>query len=232
MGRLRRVASRAKAVAARPLSQRTYWHLMGRFRAVPAVTSQYSTLEESLDSGREVVDLLVHLDVVDPSATTLQIGSGIGRVEYHLAPLVKHAHGADVSPAMVQRARELVPWDNAEFTCTDGTTLDAWADNSLDVVYSFFVFQHMPRATFRRYLALSHDKLARGGALVFQVMIDETGEEPEPPANHPYALRHFTRAQVLEALRAAGFSSAERYLMDGKPDDERPHGDVVFLSRR
>jgi SAM-dependent methyltransferase len=225
--------SRVKYWASRPLPPKAYWYLMGRFKAVPAVTSDYVDVEDCLASGQQVVDLLDRLGVLHPGAVTLHIGCGIGRVEHHLRHRVRRCVGVDVSPSMVKRARALVPYENVEFHCTNGTDLSAMADGTVDLVYSFLVFQHLPRPQFRRYVAEAHSKLSEGGRFVFQMMIDETGTAPEPPPSHPYGLRHYTRRQVEDALAAAGFFDVSRTDLHGRADDgSLVTGDVVFSAAR
>lgn len=205
---------------------------MGRFRAVPAVTSQYTTLEESLASGKQVVELLQRLGVVGAGSVVLQLGSGIGRVEYHLASLVRFCYGADISPAMVERARRNVPRHNTEFRCTSGRDLHGWEDRSLDLIYSIFVFQHLPREQVARYLKEAFVKLRPGGWLVFQLLVDENGVHPDPPDNHPYALRYYRRLSMCSVLEREGFVDVSTHDLDGSPDHGHPEGDVVFAARR
>src|SRR5919199_5644548 len=118
--------SRLKYRATRSLSPKTYWYLMGRLKPVAAVTSQCSTVEDSLASGAAIVSLLDRFGVLNPDAVTLHVGSGIGRVEYHLRHRVRRCYGVDVSPSMVKHAARLVPFDDVEFHCTDGRRLDRW----------------------------------------------------------------------------------------------------------
>lgn len=205
---------------------------MGRFRPVAAVTSQCNSLADSLASGEDIARLLDRLGVLGPEMVTLQIGSGMGRVEYHLRTRVKRCYGADVSPSMVRQARSLVPFDNVEFVETDGTQLP-WPDEYFDLVYSFLVFQHLPREQFYRYLREAFGKLVHGGHLVFQITIDEKGEHRDPPRSHPYGLRHYRRREVEDALKQAGFSLLARTGLDGTPDDGSiTTGDIVFSSAK
>src|SRR5205085_7842885 len=181
--------SRVKYRVSARLRPKTYWNLMGRFRPVPAVTSAYRDLEECLAPGRDVVALLDRLGVVHPDAVTLHIGSGLGRVEYHLRHRVRRCVGIDISPSMVKQARQNVAAENVEFAETSGAGLEGFPPASFDLIYSFLVFQHMPRARFRGYIVDAYDRLRAGGHLVFQLMVDETGAQPEPPEAHPYGLR-------------------------------------------
>lgn len=226
--------SRTKFRVSRNVSPKAYWNLMGRFRAVPAVTSDYRSLEDCLASGREVVALLDRLGVVEPDCVTLHIGSGLGRVEYHLRHRAARCVGIDVSPSMVRQARRNVPSPNVEFIESSGTGLDEVPDPTFDLIYSFLVFQHLPRTRVRRYLADSFARLRAGGHLVCQMMIDDTGSRPEPPSTHPYGLRYYRRREVETLLADAGFAGVVRVTADGEADDPRvnPSGDVVFCATK
>jgi SAM-dependent methyltransferase len=225
-------ASKAKSLVLTPLPAKLYWHLMGRFRAVRAVTSDFATLEESLASGRQVADLLAAVTGIGPDSDVLNIGSGLGRVEAHLAPRVRRCCGADISPAMVAKAGRLVQFPNVEFRCTDGGGLSEWDDQSFDLVFSIFVFQHLPREQVGRYLNQSFAKLRPGGQILFQVMIDESREFKEPPKSHPYALRRYRRLEVIGLLQEIGFNQIRILEMDGAPDRAQPTGDIIFLARK
>jgi 2-polyprenyl-3-methyl-5-hydroxy-6-metoxy-1,4-benzoquinol methylase len=230
--RFHRWASRAKHVAAAPLPGKVYWNLMGRFKPVAAVTSNARDLADSQESGREVVELLDRLGALDESTVALQIGSGLGRIEEHLAGRVRRCCGADISPSMVRQAKRLVRHPNVEFVCTDGRTLDHWSDSSFTLIFSVYVFQHIPREQVGRYIRESLTKLEPGGHLIFQMMIDESQRHPEPTTDHPYALRHYTRAQVRELLEFAGFAEISTAGLDSPRDTGMPEGDIVFSARR
>src|SRR5579885_3213315 len=131
------VLSRVKYQVSGRMTQKTYWNLMGRLRPVPAVTSAYRTLDDCLASGREVVDLLDRLGVLRPSATTLHIGSGLGRVETTLQDRVERGVGIDVSPSMGKQARENVPARHVEFLETSGMDLEDLPAGTFDLIYSF-----------------------------------------------------------------------------------------------
>lgn len=227
--RATRALSRVKYWASRPLSPKAYWYLMGRFKPVRAVTSGYTDVDECLASGEGVVELLDKLGALDTDATTLHIGSGLGRVESHLRTRVRRCVGVDVSPSMVKRARRLVSFDNVDFYCTDGKDLSRWPDGSFQVIYSFLVFQHLSRPQFRCYVEEAHAKLSKKGQFVFQMMVDDSGTRPEPPPSHPYGLRYYRRAEVQELLERVGFDQIDRADLEGHPDDSaKSVGNVVF----
>jgi ubiquinone/menaquinone biosynthesis C-methylase UbiE len=228
--------SRVKYWASQTLSPKLYWNLMGQFKPVPAVTSDYHNVDDCLASGLQVVDLLDDLGVLRPDAVTLHIGAGLGRVEAHLRQRVATCYGADISQSMVRRARLLVPYDNVEFFVIDGQGLSGLPVSRFDLIYSFLVFQHLPRPHFFRYIHETFSHLSEDGHFVFQLMVDETGTRTDPPATHPYGLRYYRRADVQDELLQAGFATVTRCTLDGAPDDDGSSGegtvDVVFCAAR
>lgn len=75
----------------------------------------------------------------------LEIGCGPGRL---LRPMSRHfaeIHGVDVSDEMIALAKQkLRDVPNAHAQVCDGARLTAFADASIDFVYSYAVFQHIP----------------------------------------------------------------------------------------
>ncbi len=229
---LHRLASRVKSVVLTRVSPRAYWNIMGRLRPVAAVTSRCTSLAASMDSGGADADLLDRLGLLGPGFVTMQIGSGLGRVERALAERVHFCFGADVSPSMVAKASVLTPSPNVQFVLTTGKDLRLWGDASLDLVYSFFVFQHIPRYQMMKYLEESVRVLKPGGRLAFQLMMDEYGRAPEPPARHPFALRYYQRNVVRQRLAESGLEAVTTFQMDGTPDGLAPQGDLFWVALR
>lgn len=229
---LHKAASRAKALVLTRLSPRFYWNIMGRLRPVAAVTSRCSSLEASMESGREVADLLERLGLLAPDFVTLQIGSGLGRIERALADRVQFCYGADVSPSMAAKASALTTSPNVRFVLTGGRDLRAWEDASLDLVYSIFVFQHIPRHQTLRYFEESVRVLKPGGKLAFQLLMDEGGGRREPPKHHPFALRHYRREEVRLKLEQSGLDAVAAFSMDGTPDNLLLQGDLFWVAQR
>jgi len=79
------------------------------------------------------------------SARALEIGCGSGRL---MRPMSRHfleIHGVDVSAEFIQEAREsLRDLPNARPQQIRGTSLEDFADQSFDFVYSFELFPHIP----------------------------------------------------------------------------------------
>jgi ubiquinone/menaquinone biosynthesis C-methylase UbiE len=105
----------------------------------------------------------------------LEIGCGIGRMTAAIARRAASVVGLDVSAEMVARAREnLRGVDNAEFVVGSGRDLAGVDSSSVDVAYSFIVFQHIPDpAATCNYIREIGRVLRPGGWTVFQI-----SEEP------------------------------------------------------
>ena len=76
----------------------------------------------------------------------LDLGCGLGRITRALARRFDEVVAVDVSAEMVRRAEELHPEDelpNVSFHATDGVHLPL-EDESVDFVFSYEVFQHLP----------------------------------------------------------------------------------------
>ena len=75
----------------------------------------------------------------------IEIGCGIGRLTRALAHRAGRVVGIDVSKEMIERARlALADLANVDLLVGNGSDLAGVADASMDVAYSFIVFQHIP----------------------------------------------------------------------------------------
>jgi SAM-dependent methyltransferase len=95
----------------------------------------------------------------------LEIGCGPGRLMRPMARHFAEIHGVDVSDQMIQLAKSnLADLPNAKVYATDGASLRQFADASIDFVYSYAVFQHIPsREVVVQYLMEIHRVLKPGG---------------------------------------------------------------------
>jgi SAM-dependent methyltransferase len=99
----------------------------------------------------------------------LEIGSGLGRICKALGSRFDEVIGFDISPTMVERARELVGSGHISFVLSDGKSLTGVGDGTADLVLSFTVFQHIPSVpVIEGYLREAGRVLRPGGLLVFQ----------------------------------------------------------------
>jgi SAM-dependent methyltransferase len=81
----------------------------------------------------------------------LEIGCGYGQRMIPLSRVTKSVDGIDIHETLLSKANELFDAHgakNCSMTVLDGKSLP---DKLYDLVYSISVFQHMPRATVRRY---------------------------------------------------------------------------------
>ena len=75
----------------------------------------------------------------------LEVGCGIGRLGYHVADICKEYYGVDISQKLLNIAdRRLQEFDNVYFFETSGYDLEGIENNSVDIVYEYICFQHIP----------------------------------------------------------------------------------------
>lgn len=134
--------------------------------------------EEEFDrSGREGIEqwILPQIDLLTQRADPrklrfLEIGCGIGRMTRHLASIFGEVFAVDVSGEMISRAQSrLVGLPNVHLFETSGTDLAPLPDDFFDIIYSIFVFQHVPtKDAIRSTLVDAWRTLRPGGLLHFQ----------------------------------------------------------------
>jgi SAM-dependent methyltransferase len=96
-------------------------------------------------------------------ATALEIGCGIGRIARWMSRDFGHYIGVDVSPEMVSKASSY-GLANAKFQTVSGGDLAGITSESVDFVFSFAVFQHVPdKNAIFNYFAETARVLRRGG---------------------------------------------------------------------
>ena len=133
----------------------------------------------------------------------LEIGCGLGRMTRHLAAHFDRVVGLDVSPTMVQRARELnTQLSNVEFVEGNGVNLGQFSDAHFDRVMSYIVFQHIPAPELvEGYIAEGLRVLAPGGEFFFQAR-DDHGHD----GRNTYDGAAIRRARVEQIAQRAGRS--------------------------
>jgi len=85
-------------------------------------------------------DLILKDDFVKEEGTFLDHGCGIGRITQYANGIFDKVIGIDISGEMIKQAKDRLP--DIRFIETDGMTIPL-ADNSIDLVFSYLVFQHM-----------------------------------------------------------------------------------------
>jgi SAM-dependent methyltransferase len=128
-------------------------------------------VEEFLELGRRDVaaarDWLAELGLPTSWGRVLDFGCGAGRLSQALAEHAEEVVGVDVSAPMLDTARAL---DRSAGRCTfvlnEAADLRAFADASVDLVFTERVLQHLPGALVETYLAEFLRVLRPGGVAV------------------------------------------------------------------
>ena len=188
-----------------------FWERSAKVDAIRSISDQDD--EESFEtSGRN--DAKVLADLVAPGASVLEIGCGTGRVMQHLAGACERLHGIDISEEMVAKGRErLARLPNVSFHVGNGYDLAPFETGSMDLVYSLYAFQHMPKTIAYNYLVESARVLRPDGMVRFQVPNILTDNDflafhhfTQPWfVEHPYPMNFYTPSEVLSLLGRAGF---------------------------
>jgi ubiquinone/menaquinone biosynthesis C-methylase UbiE len=188
---------------------RRAWNRRARADAGRFIAGPHAETEERFwKSGtRDLAELVLRDLRLSPKTRALEIGCGVGRLLRPLTSRVERAWGVDISEEMIRRARTaLGDLENVQVRLTDGS-LDGFGDATLDLVFSFIVFQHIPqkRDVFT-YVREAARVLEAGGVLRFQV----DGRAP-----HRWWPRDtwrgvsFAKPELLEELAAAGFEDVD-----------------------
>jgi len=159
---------------------------------------------------RELTDVVLDGIALDPSAEALEIGCGVGRLLVPLAKRVAVAHGVDISPVMIEKSAAFCrEAPNVRTAVTDGT-LSVLPEASLDFVFSFIVFQHIPsREPIRRYVEEAARILRPGGLFRFQV--DGRWRGREERAATTYDGVKFSPPEVRALLSGTPFEIADEW---------------------
>jgi SAM-dependent methyltransferase len=95
------------------------------------------------DYDRYVPPFLAKMNFNPRGKTALEIGCGIGRIARWMSQDFAQYIGVDVSPEMIRKAASYgLP--HARFHAVSGGDLSGIPDASIDFVFSFAVFQHVP----------------------------------------------------------------------------------------
>ena len=144
----------------------------------------------------------------------LEIGCGPGRLMAHMGKRMTEVYGVDVSPEMIRQAKSIHTAKNLHFATVSDPVLDMHEDESLDLVYSFAVFQHIPNKDIvKSYLAESFRILRPGGLLATQFCMRAPDYQHNEPST--WAGVVYSRAEMRQLLVELGFRLVT---MDGESD--------------
>lgn len=109
---------------------------------------------------------------VDARGRVLDLGCGIGRLAAPLAARFGEVVGVDVSPAMIETARELHGGlSNVRFEANSGADLGAFDAASFDLVFSYSVLPHLPPDVVHAYFLEVGRVLRPGGWFRYQFWV-------------------------------------------------------------
>jgi SAM-dependent methyltransferase len=190
---------------------RDFWERSAKVDAIRAISDQDNDQSFEVSGRTDANDLAA---LLSPGSTVLEIGCGTGRVMQHLASACGRLHGIDISEAMVAQGRErLAHLPNVNFEVGNGYDLAPFDDESFNLVYSLYAFQHMPKTTAYNYLVESARVLRPDGLLRFQVpnilrydhfLAFHHFTQPWF-VEHPYPMHYYTPSEIMSLLGHAGF---------------------------
>ncbi len=143
-------------------------------------------------------------DRIDAEARVLDLGCGIGRMTAQLTDRFAEVVGVDVSPEMVDKARELHGGAaNLRFEANNGADLGDFEDDSFDLVFSYSVLPHLPPSVLRAYFAEVNRVLRPGGWFRYQFWTGPTGRAHAD--NDTLNIRVYDHETFAGLNREAGF---------------------------
>lgn len=131
----------------------------------------------------ETLGTVVDLVPEDPEASWLEVACGPAAISRALAAKVGRVQGVDLTPAMVEKAREEAATEgigNAEFSGGDATALE-FEDASFDGAVTRFSFHHIPAP--QRVLAEMARVVRPGGWVIVSDLLTDD-EDAEAQAWH------------------------------------------------
>lgn len=150
-------------------------------------------VEQFRETGRTEVgrslDRLAELGIAVGDGTALDFGCGVGRLSGPLAERFSRVVAVDVAPSMLERAREMdISGGRIDWVLNEAPDLSFQPEDSIDLVYTSLVLQHLPRELALSYVREFVRVLRPGGVAVMQVASRTT------PSVKGWAFRHLPPA--------------------------------------
>jgi SAM-dependent methyltransferase len=161
------------------------------------------------------------------------LGCGPGKVTAHLAALGVPAFGVDLSPKMIELARQAYP--DLDFTVGSMTSL-AIRDNELGGILAYYSTHHTPPEQLPVVYAEFHRTLAPGGLLMLAGHVGDDEylhlRPTQAYGSHPVSYEsHLLPAErIAELLNRAGFVITARLVQE--PDEGARRKFATFLARK
>jgi SAM-dependent methyltransferase len=129
----------------------------------------------------------------------LDFGCGSGRISYWIAPGVKNVVGLEVTPEMIDLARQNRDAENVEFMLYDGNHFPAMP-RPFDLVLSVGVLQTMEGETLTKVIVALSQYLKSGGRFL---MIEQVSDNPK--------IRRPSAGEYLRAFKESGLECLRYY---------------------
>lgn len=133
--------------------------------------------------------------------TVVEIGCGTGRETKYLADCFQLVFGLDAAESMISKAEQRVKRRNVAFMKNEAGMIPL-ADDTIDIVYSFIVFQHCKFETVLSYFREAKRVLKRDGRFIFQLGTDKN-KDYEPSQYNDVGVRR--KETLIKDLESAGF---------------------------
>jgi len=163
-----------------------------------------------MESGeREVSVLLHHLSRIGLTVrkrNALDFGCGVGRLTQALAARFEHVLGIDISPRMIDLARKISRFSNAQYRVNDDPSLIWLESSTFEFIYSSIVLQHIEPDLSKAYLGSFVRILRPNGLLVFQLpshLAENRSNGPAPMKDSAYRAQ-ISFADVVPQLSQPG----------------------------
>jgi len=196
--------------------------------AYDAVATIYAALpRDDLDSpspDRAVLAAFAELARSTGEGPVAELGCGPGPVTAHLRGLGLDVFGVDLSPAMIDLARETYPDLRFEVGSMDALDL---ADGTLNGIVSWYSIIHTPPQDLPAYFAEFRRVLAPGGHLLLAFF--ESEGEPVTPFDHKVTTAYRWPLDALAELAAqAGFAETGRLLRAPREGERFRRGHLLL----
>jgi SAM-dependent methyltransferase len=190
---------------------------------------RYEGVLETLPLPRAMLGAFAELVLASGRGPVADVGCGPGHVTAHLDALGVPVFGIDLSPGMVEVAREAYP--GLRFSVGTMTALDL-DDGGLGGILAFFSTYHIPPEHLPVVFAEFHRTLAPGGHLLLGIYIGDEHLRPERGYGHPVSYESYLLPveRVVELLAEAGLVVTARLLEEPGERAKRPHG--CLLARK
>ncbi|MDV9193669.1 methyltransferase domain-containing protein [Streptomyces sp. SR27] len=161
--------------------------------------------------------------------TVGDLGCGTGRVTSHLRELGADVFGVDLSPGMIEVARQTYP--GPRFEVGSMTALDL-PDATLGGVLSWYSTVHMPESELAASFAEFRRVLAPGGLVLVAFKVGNERVRLERAYGHEVALDvyRWSPDRVAGLLADAGLAESARLVRAPHPEEKTPQ--AFLMARR